>query len=159
MTDTEVTTTVTAPVTKGSSATIRTKKFRVNKLLKRKQMIVEVLHPGQPNVPKLELRDSLARMHKVDPKVVILYGLKTKFGGGSSRGFALIYDDLESLEAIEHPYRLIRHGLKDKVQRPNRKTRKERRHKANRIRGKYKAVVLKGIAPPKRKGKEEEEGN
>lgn len=48
-----------------STATIRTRKFMTNRLLARKQMVVDVLHPGQPSVKKTEIREKLAKMYKV----------------------------------------------------------------------------------------------
>lgn len=36
-----------------------------NRLLARKQMVVDVLHPGQPSVKKTEIREKLAKMYKV----------------------------------------------------------------------------------------------
>jgi len=47
---------------------------------------------------KSELGEKIAKMYKVDPKTVILYGFKTRFGGGKSSGFALIYDDVITLK-------------------------------------------------------------
>merc|ERR1712189_53999 len=40
--------------------TVRTRKFMTNRLLNRKQMVVDVLHPGRATVPKTEIRDQLA---------------------------------------------------------------------------------------------------
>lgn len=37
-----------------------------------------------------------------------MFGLKTKFGGGSSTGFGLIYDDEESQKKFEPKHRLVR---------------------------------------------------
>lgn len=34
-------------------AAVRTRKFMVNKLLARRQFVIDVLHPGRPNVPKV----------------------------------------------------------------------------------------------------------
>ena len=34
------------------SVTIRTRKFMTNRLLSRRQMVVDVLHPGKPSVNK-----------------------------------------------------------------------------------------------------------
>lgn len=48
-----------------STATIRTRKFMTNRLLCRKQMVVDVLHPGQPSVKKTIIREKLAKMYKV----------------------------------------------------------------------------------------------
>ena len=36
----------------GSSVTIRTRKFMTNRLLARRQMVVDVLHPGKASVAK-----------------------------------------------------------------------------------------------------------
>jgi len=44
---------------------IRTRKFLVNKLLYRKQMVVDVIHPGAANVSRKEIQSRLATMHKV----------------------------------------------------------------------------------------------
>ena len=32
---------------------IRTRKFITNRLMQRKQFVIDVLHPGRPNVPKV----------------------------------------------------------------------------------------------------------
>ena len=78
--------------------TIRTRKFLTNRLLQRKQMVVDVLHPTRANVSKDELRDKLAAMYKAPKDQVIVFGFRTQFGGGKSTGFALIYDSKEALK-------------------------------------------------------------
>eukprot|EP00274_Cyanoptyche_gloeocystis_P001919 CAMPEP_0196651336 /NCGR_PEP_ID=MMETSP1086-20130531/99_1 /TAXON_ID=77921 /ORGANISM="Cyanoptyche gloeocystis , Strain SAG4.97" /LENGTH=104 /DNA_ID=CAMNT_0041981255 /DNA_START=110 /DNA_END=421 /DNA_ORIENTATION=- len=94
------------------SCTIRTRKFLTNRLLQRKQMIVDVLHPGRANVPKAELKEKLSKVYKVtDPNQVFLFGFRTAFGGGKSTGFALVYDKLESAKKFEPKYRLVRAGM------------------------------------------------
>ena len=55
-----------------------------------------------------ELSDKLAALYKTEKKRVVVFGLKTKFGGGSSQGFGLIYDDEESQKKFEPKYRLVR---------------------------------------------------
>jgi len=55
-----------------------------------------------------ELSDKLAALYKTEKKRVVVFGLKTKFGGGSTQGFGLIYDDEESQKKFEPKYRLIR---------------------------------------------------
>jgi len=40
---------------------VRTRKFLKNKLLNRRQMIIDVIHPDQPNVSKENLRKILAK--------------------------------------------------------------------------------------------------
>merc|ERR1711890_198667 len=84
-----------------STCFIRTKKFLINRLLCRKQMIVEIIHPGRGTVPKTELREKLARMYKTTPDVVFCFGFHTQFGGGKSTGFALIYDTLDFAKKFE----------------------------------------------------------
>jgi len=116
-----------------------------NRLLSRKQMVVEVVHDGRPNVPKSELKTKLAKMYKVnDPNCVFLYGFKTQYGGGKSTGFGLIYDNINFAKKFEPKYRLIRQGLATKVE-TSRKQRKERKNRAKKVRGtkKNKPAVAK----------------
>merc|ERR1712150_268025 len=93
------------------TATIRTRKFMSNRLLCRKQMIVDVLHPGKATLAKTDIREKLARMYKTTPDVIFCFGFKTQFGGGKTAGFALIYDSLDYAKKFEPKYRLARHGL------------------------------------------------
>ena len=87
------------------------KKFLRNPLLARKQMVsstnpmtfanhsrfkcvqaIKLIHSDMANVKKEAVRDKLATMLKSKPEAITVFGLKTKFGGGSSSGFALVYD-------------------------------------------------------------------
>ncbi|KAG0331356.1 ribosomal 40S subunit protein S24B [Podila humilis] len=127
-----------------STATIRTRKFLTNRLLARKQMVVDIIHPARANISKDELREKLAKMYKVDKEVVFCFGFRTAFGGGKSTGFALIYDNLESAKKFEPKYRLVRHGLME-IKKASRKQRKERKNRSKKLRGtkKAKAAVAK----------------
>jgi small subunit ribosomal protein S24e len=109
-----------------------------NRLLGRKQMVVDVIHPGMPNVSRVDLGEKLAKMYKCDKDTVIVFGLKTKFGGGVSTGFALIYDTVEQVKKIEPKFRLARKGLAQHVK-PGRKQRKEKKNRAKKFRGVAKA--------------------
>merc|ERR1711868_368 len=91
--------------------TLRTRKFLTNRLLCRKQMVVDVLHPGRATVPKTEVREKLGSMYKASPDVIFCFGFKTQFGGGKTTGFALIYDSLDFAKKFEPRYRLVRHGM------------------------------------------------
>ena len=71
-------------------------------------MVVDVLHPGRPNVSKAELSEKLAQTYKTDKERVVPFGFRTHFGGGRSTGFALIYDDEASQKRFEPRYRLVR---------------------------------------------------
>jgi len=96
----------------GPSFTVRTRKFMTNRLLNRKQMVVDVLHPGRATVPKTEIRDQLAKMYKTTADVTFAFGFHTLFGGNKTIGFALIYDNLDAVKKFEPKHRLVRLGLK-----------------------------------------------
>uniref|UniRef100_U5ETD0 40S ribosomal protein S24 n=1 Tax=Corethrella appendiculata TaxID=1370023 RepID=U5ETD0_9DIPT len=123
-----------------STATIRTRRFMTNRLLFRKQMICDVLHPGLASVSKKEVREKLAAMYKTTADVVFVFGFRTNFGGGKSTGFALIYDTLDNAKKFEPKYRLARHGLYEK-KKQTRKQRKERKNRMKKVRGTKKAKV------------------
>ncbi|KAI0801272.1 40S ribosomal protein S24 [Fomes fomentarius] len=129
--------------------TIRTRKFITNRLLARRQFIIDVLHPNRPNVSKAELSERLAQIYKTDKGRVVTFGFRTVFGGGRSTGFGLIYDDEPSQKKFEPKYRLIRSGLLTAPPKTNRKLRKERKNRAKKLRGTKK---VKAAEPPK-KGK------
>jgi small subunit ribosomal protein S24e len=128
--------------------TLRTRKFITNRLLARRQFVVDVLHPSRANVSKAELGEKLAAMYKADKNRVVTFGLRTHFGGGRSTGFALIYDDEASQKKFEPRYRLVRSGLAPKVDKPSRKLRKERKNRAKKFRGTKK---IKGSEASKKK--------
>ncbi|KAJ6721546.1 40S RIBOSOMAL PROTEIN S24 [Salix viminalis] len=91
------------------AVTIRTRKFMTNRLLSRKQFIIDVLHPGRANVSKAELKEKLSSLYEVkDPNAIFVFKFRTHFGGGKSTGFGLIYDSVESAKKYEPKYRLIR---------------------------------------------------
>jgi small subunit ribosomal protein S24e len=95
--------------------TLRTRKFQSNPLLKRRQFVLDVLHPGKASVAKTELRERLASMYDIDdPSRIFVYGFRIKYGGGKSTGFGLIYNDLDSAMKFEPRYRLVRNGLKNR---------------------------------------------
>ena len=98
------------------------------------QMIVDIIHPGRPNVPKKELQDVVGGMYKADAKLIVLFGFRTKFGGGKSTGFCLIYDNEDSMRKFEPKYRLIRQGVLEKKEQ-SRKAIKEAKNKGKKIRG------------------------
>merc|ERR1711902_369116 len=109
----------------------------------RKQMIVDVLHPGKPTVSKTDIREKLARMYKRTADCVVCFGFKTAFGGGKTTGFALVYDNLDYLKQYEPKYRLARLGLFKKEKQP-RKQRKEKKNRTKKFRGTAKAKVGTG---------------
>merc|ERR1711974_353676 len=104
-----------------SGVTIRTRKFMTNKLLNRKQMVVDVLHPGKATVSKQEIRDNLSKMYKT--------------------GFALIYETMDYAKKFEPKFRLIRQQALEKKGQTSRKQRKEKKNRMKKVRGTKKAKV------------------
>lgn len=89
-----------------------------------------------------ELQEKIAKMYNVkDEKCVSIFGFRTAFGGGKSTGFGLIYNDVEALKKFEPKHRLIRAGLKSKVQK-SRKNIKEKKNRVKKLRGGAKNKVL-----------------
>jgi len=115
--------------------TLRTRKFMRNALLARKQMVVDVLHPGRPNVSKDELRGKLSELYKADKNSISCFGFRTHYGGGKSTGFALIYDSNEALKKFEPHYRLVRFGEATKIEKASRQQRKQRKNRSKEVRG------------------------
>merc|ERR1712202_47936 len=114
--------------TKMSAVTVKTRKFMTNRLLQRKQMVVDVLHPGKATVSKKDIREQLAKMYNTTADV----------------GIALIYDSLDYAKKFEPHYRLVRHGHAEAKTKPSRKQRKERKNRQKKFRGTAKAKVGSG---------------
>ncbi|KAJ2447702.1 hypothetical protein GGF42_005374 [Coemansia sp. RSA 2424] len=128
-----------------SSVTIRTRKFMTNRLLQRKQMVLDVIHPGLANLSKDDVREKIAKLFKADKETVFPFGFRTQFGGGRSTGFVLVYDSMESAKKFEPKFRLVRqgHGAHGTT---SRKQRKERKNRQKKLRGTEK---VKGKKPKK----------
>ncbi|QQP52211.1 40S ribosomal protein S24 [Caligus rogercresseyi] len=121
--------------------TIRTRKYMNNRLLNRKQMIVDVLHPNRSTVPKTEIREKLAKMYKCTPDRVFAFGYRTNFGGGKTTGFAIIYETLDFAKKFEPKYRLARQGVIERATKASRKQKKERKNRMKKVRGVKKASI------------------
>jgi small subunit ribosomal protein S24e len=91
-----------------AGVTLRTRKFITNRLLQRRQFVLDVLHPSRATVSKDELAEKLASVYKTDKQRVVTFGFRTAFGGGRSTGFALIYDDEAAQKKFEPRHRLVR---------------------------------------------------
>ena len=112
-----------------SKVTLRIRKYIVNKLLDRKQFVVDMLHVGGKAPSRDEIKEQVASQLKANKELVVIFGLQTKFGGGRTTGFGFIYDNLDALKNTEPKHRLIKAGLKDKstaTRRQRKNTRKEK---------------------------------
>jgi len=126
------------------SFSVRTRKFMVNPLLKRKQMIVDVEHAEKASVSKKDLAVQIGKDFKVkDTTCIQLFGFRTAFGGGRSTGFCLIYNDLEALKKYEPKYRLRRKALEPE-RTGSAKQKKERKNKLKKLRSKAKREAQQG---------------
>eukprot|EP00826_Nyctotherus_ovalis_P000356 TRINITY_DN0_c3893_g1_i1.p2 TRINITY_DN0_c3893_g1~~TRINITY_DN0_c3893_g1_i1.p2 ORF type:complete len:154 (+),score=63.52 TRINITY_DN0_c3893_g1_i1:36-464(+) len=121
-----------------------------NPVLNRKQMALEILHPKRANVSKEELEARLAESFKAKKSCCVVYGLKAKFGGGRSTGFALIYDSEDYRKKFETIPRLRKMGLKDKPGMA-RKMKKSLRVKRKKVRGTEKSKQVAATGPKSKK--------
>merc|ERR1712227_471881 len=127
--------------TKGT-VTIRPRKMLTNRLLCRRQMILDVHHPGLATPDKEKLKEmiaenlSKAKGHKADKEATVIFGMKTKFGGGRSSCFALVYDSVDAAKKYEPKHRLIKAGHESKPDAVvGRKQRKEKKNREKKFRG------------------------
>ena len=128
---------------------IRARKFMKNKLLNRKQFVVDVYSPDFSNVSRKEVSESLAKKFKTSSENVVVFGMKYKFGGGRVTGFGLIYDNKDSLMKFEPKHRLVKNKVIEKSKVKARRMKKEHKNKAKKLRGKAKANVGKSAGKKK----------
>lgn len=62
---------------------------------------IELIHPELGSLKKSVIKERLAKQLKVKEECVTIYGMKSKFGGGRSTGFALIYDNHDLLKKYD----------------------------------------------------------
>nr|VZI43260.1 unnamed protein product [Spirometra erinaceieuropaei] len=131
------------------NALLRTRRFFSNRLLSRKQMIVDIIHPGRRALSREAICDLLARKFKTTSDVVFAFGFRTKFGGGKSSGFVNVYDSADFAIKFEPKHRLLRNGLLVVTERKARVLRKKTKNEMKNIRG---IAKLTGI-PRQKKSK------
>merc|ERR1712054_48597 len=127
--------------TKGT-ITIRPRKLLTNRLLQRRQMILDVHHPGMATPDKEKLKTMLAEYlskakgHKASAEATVIFGMKTCFGGGKSTCFALAYDSVDAAKKHEPKHHLIRAGhIEGSDIKVGRKQRKEKKNREKKFRG------------------------
>ncbi|MEL6702618.1 MAG: hypothetical protein AAFO58_13210 [Pseudomonadota bacterium] len=114
---------------------IRARKFIANPLLARRQFVLDIYHPQSASVSRVQLRKLVAAKFGCPEQQVVTFGLKTKFGGGKSSGFGLIYDSVDQLMKYESKVRLVRNGLAEPVKKKGRRLKKEEKNKRKKIFG------------------------
>merc|ERR1712167_49947 len=116
-----------------------------NRLMGRKQCVLDVFHPTEAGTSKKDLKEYVAGKFRCDQENVSLFGFKTKFGGGKSSGFCLIYDNKDSMMRFETKFRLRRAGMvAGKDVSKTRKIKKELKIKRKKLSGKEKSKATTG---------------
>merc|ERR1711971_574768 len=118
---------------------MKTRKFMVNKLLQRKQMVVDIRHQHMGTPSRKLIRRRVAKMYKIkDPHTIVLFGFKSKYGGGKTTGFCLIYDNFKSRRRYDYRHRLVRDKFAKKPE-GSRKAAKELENRKKKLAGREKA--------------------
>jgi len=119
-----------------SAVTIRTRHYVNNPLMKRRQFVVDIHHPGRAGVSKAELKEHISKMFKVkEADAVVVFNMKVMFGGGKSQAFCCLYDSLQDAKKLHARYHLVRLGILEKAERKGRKGIKEAKNRQKKIRG------------------------
>merc|ERR1712013_392419 len=111
------------------------RKFMSNRLLQRKQMVADIIHPARAGISKNDVRKQLATMYKCEEDVVSTFGFRAQFGCGKTTGFALVYDNTDALRKFEPIYRQKRLGIDGFKEKVGRQIRKTRKNKGKKTRG------------------------
>jgi small subunit ribosomal protein S24e len=110
-------------------------KVKNNRLLNRVQLVVDVYHAADAKVTKDQIKEVVAAKYK--KKHVVLVQVKKLFGGGRTKGIALVYDNEESLKKIENVKRQdreyreslpLKERKKSQKKKEGRKVRKVKKH-------------------------------
>merc|ERR1711939_540046 len=126
-----------------------TRKMIKNPMLGRKQIQVEMIHPDAANISKDSIKEKLSSMFKCKAEVITVFGLKSKFGGGRSTGFAFIYEDLDAKKKFDSKKSLLRDKLAEKAKK-TRKQKKEIKGRVKKVWGTKKAAAA-AAGPSKKK--------
>ena len=106
-------------------------------------MLLDVIHPGEANVSKKDLREIISKKYKVNTANIVLYGFKTQYGGGKSTGFCIIYDTMQYLLKFEPKFRLRKMEILPKKT-TSRKAMKDIKSKCKKTRGKEITKLMTG---------------
>jgi len=84
-----------------------------NKLLDRKEYIIEIKHPGQSTPSRYSVRSRMASMLGVPIELVIVRSLSTRYGTNLTVGRVHVYKSAEAVK-IEPEYIIRRNAPKEK---------------------------------------------
>ena len=126
------------------------RKIMDNRLLCRKQMMIDIFHSGKNAPSNEQISVEISKKFKVDKNTVVVYGTKSKFGGGRTKSFCLIYDSFDLRKKLDTLPNQRMLGLKQKKTQI-RKIRKSLRRRQNCVRGIEKSKVQAGSKKQKKK--------
>merc|ERR1712110_1306494 len=118
-------------------------RMKHNPLMERKQCNIQLIHPEMANVSKKDIKEALSKKLKSAEDRISIFGLKTKFGGGRTSGFALIYNTYED-KAKYDPETLLRRDELNFKPKVGRKAKKEIKSRRKKVHGTAKAKVQSG---------------
>merc|ERR1712187_883419 len=102
-------------------------------------------HSNEACAKKDDIAQEVANKFRSDSENVVLFGFKTRFGGGRSTGFCLIYDSKDAKKKYEPTYRLRRtKEAPEKDTTLTRKIKKEIKIKRSKVRGLAKTKIAAG---------------
>ena len=136
------------------------RKVKNNRLLNRVQLVVDCFHAREQNVTKEQIREAIK--NKFKKTHIILIKVKKLFGGGRTKGLALVYDNEEAMKKTEVVKRLNREAReklppKDRKRgggkkKDGRKVKKVRKHKGLKQWGTARTQEKRLLAKQARKG-------
>ncbi len=88
---------------------------KVNKLLGRRELEVEIQHQGQPTPARLQIRDAVASMLGAKQGQVYVVEVRTSYGAGRSTAKVHVYDDEARGTAVEPLYVRLRNMPPDEA--------------------------------------------
>ena len=115
-----------------------TRKMINNPLLGRRQVLCDLIHPEKGTIAKKDIKAKLASMFKCSEDAVSVFGVKSKFGGGRSSCFGLVYSNLDARKKFDAKKLLKREKLLPPAA-IKRKAKKEMKGREKRARGTEKA--------------------
>jgi len=103
---------------------------RDNRVISRKEVTMEVWHPGLPTPSRLQLREEVAKALGVDVKQVYVIRVVTEYGRHRSIIEAHVYDDPTVGERVEPLYVKLRNMPKEEARKIREEMRKKGEKKA-----------------------------
>ncbi len=71
------------------------------KLLGRIRIKLELSHTGKTTPSNQEIKESIAKIKKVDEETIAVHHIYTKYGEGNSKIYANLYESKEALDKTE----------------------------------------------------------